>query len=54
MSIVELSVKEVLFTELKEQFEFQAQKDFAKNSIFLVAMRSGDTPVPIPNTMVKT
>ena len=24
------------------------------NIIFLVAMRSGDTPVPIPNTMVKT
>ena len=24
------------------------------NSILLVAMRSGDTPVPIPNTMVKT
>ena len=24
------------------------------NSIFLVAMRSGDTPVPISNTMVKT
>ena len=22
--------------------------------IFLVAMRLGDTPVPIPNTMVKT
>ena len=25
-----------------------------KNSAFLVAMRSGETPVPIPNTMVKT
>ena len=25
-----------------------------KNKIFPVAMRSGDTPVPIPNTMVKT
>ena len=25
-----------------------------QNSILLVAMRSGDTPVPIPNTMVKT
>ena len=24
------------------------------NQIFLVAMRLGDTPVPIPNTMVKT
>ena len=24
------------------------------NRIFLVAMRFGDTPVPIPNTMVKT
>ena len=24
-----------------------------KNSAFLVAMRSGETPVPIPNTMVK-
>ena len=24
------------------------------NRIFLVAMRLGDTPVPIPNTMVKT
>ena len=24
------------------------------NSMLLVAMRSGDTPVPIPNTMVKT
>ena len=24
------------------------------NIIFLVAMRLGDTPVPIPNTMVKT
>ena len=24
------------------------------NKIFLVAMRLGDTPVPIPNTMVKT
>ena len=53
MSIVELSIKEVLFAELKEQFEF-CEKNFAKNSIFLVAMRSGDTPVPIPNTMVKT
>ena len=54
MSIVELSVKEVLLAELKEQFEYYAQKDLAKNSIFLVAMRSGDTPVPISNTMVKT
>ena len=25
-----------------------------KNSAFLVAMRLGETPVPIPNTMVKT
>ena len=25
-----------------------------KNPIFPVAMRLGDTPVPIPNTMVKT
>ena len=25
-----------------------------KNPAFLVAMRSGETPVPIPNTMVKT
>ena len=25
-----------------------------KNLVFLVAMRSGETPVPIPNTMVKT
>ena len=25
-----------------------------KNSAFLVAMRLGVTPVPIPNTMVKT
>ena len=24
------------------------------NKIFLVAMRIGETPVPIPNTMVKT
>ena len=24
------------------------------NKTFLVAMRLGDTPVPIPNTMVKT
>ena len=54
LSIVELSVKEVLFAELKEQLSFSAQKDFAKNSILLVAMRSGDTPVPISNTMVKT
>ena len=26
----------------------------SKRSSFLVAMRLGDTPVPIPNTMVKT
>ena len=25
-----------------------------ESGIFLVAMRLGDTPVPIPNTMVKT
>ena len=25
-----------------------------KNPAFLVAMRSGEAPVPIPNTMVKT
>ena len=25
-----------------------------KNSAFLVAMRSGEKPVPLPNTMVKT
>ena len=30
---------------------FSYQKD---NRIFLVAMRLGDTPVPIPNTKVKT
>ena len=27
---------------------------FNENYIFPVAMRPGDTPVPIPNTMVKT
>ena len=29
-------------------------RDLAKCSGFLVAMRLGETPVPIPNTMVKT
>ena len=29
-------------------------KGLAKCSMFLVAMRSGETPVPIPNTKVKT
>ena len=32
----------------------KARKDLAKNSSVLVAMRPGATPVPIPNTMVKT
>ena len=31
----------------------QARKDPAKDSGFLVATRPGETPVPIPNTMVK-
>ena len=30
------------------------QKNTEKPKRFLVAMRLGDTPVPIPNTMVKT
>ena len=33
---------------------FEKRKDLVKYSIFLVAIRSGETPVPIPNTMVKT
>ena len=32
----------------------QDVKNGFDNRIFPVAMRSGDTPVPIPNTMVKT
>ena len=27
---------------------------YVSNTKFLVSMRFGDTPVPIPNTMVKT
>ena len=50
---------------LKAKVEF-SESNFLRNSItklgdpskgigvFLVAMRLGDTPVPIPNTMVKT
>ena len=34
--------------------KYKARKDVAKYSKFPVAMRFGDTPVPIPNTMVKT
>ena len=32
---------------------YQGEGDLAKNSSFLVAMRLRETPVPIPNTMVK-
>ena len=32
----------------------EARKHLAKYSKLLVAMRLGETPVPIPNTMVKT
>ena len=32
---------------------FKSRK-LEENKIFPVAMRLGDTPVPIPNTMVKT
>ena len=36
-------------------YEYPQKKDTKKTSEeFPVAMRPGDTPVPIPNTMVKT
>ena len=37
-----------------QQASGQDVKNGFDNRIFPVAMRSGDTPVPIPNTMVKT
>ena len=37
-----------------EQLSHQARKNLAKCSMLLVAMRFGETPVHIPNTMVKT
>ena len=33
---------------------FTVELSRGENKTFLVAMRLGDTPVPIPNTMVKT
>ena len=33
---------------------FKSRETKNENKIFPVAMRLGDTPVPIPNTMVKT
>ena len=65
LSIVELSgrvKKEVLRAngskgprrDRRTKLRSKARKDLAKNSSFLVAMRLGATPVPIPNTMVKT
>ena len=65
LSIVELSgrvKKEVLRANGSEgprrdrrtKLRSKARKDLAKNSSSLVAMRLGATPVPIPNTMVKT
>ena len=37
-----------------ESNEWEGGMSGVDNRIFLVAMRLGDTPVPIPNTMVKT
>ena len=37
-----------------EPNEWEGGTSGVDNRIFLVAMRLGDTPVPIPNTMVKT
>lgn len=38
----------------REGSKKEAPEDFAEYEIFLVAMRLGETPVPISNTMVKT
>ena len=37
-----------------ESNEWEGGTSGVDNSKFLVAMRLGETPVPIPNTMVKT
>ena len=39
---------------IKEWRRSESEAEANDNFIFPVAMRSGDTPVPIPNTMVKT
>ena len=39
------------YLKSKAAVEYAVRKEYAK---FLVAMRLGETPVPIPNTMVKT
>ena len=40
--------------DLAFRTETKLQSPSKDSVIFLVAMRPGDTPVPIPNTMVKT
>ena len=46
-----LDSREMKRNEIEREGEAGREQD---NRIFLVAMRLGDTPVPIPNTMVKT
>ena len=50
MSVLKESKKE----KKKGIFLFKSFERKKEYDLFLVAMRSGDTPVPIPNTTVKT
>ena len=40
--------------EVEVKMCFTVELSRVEDKIFLVAMRLGDTPVPIPNTTVKT
>ena len=50
----ELHKKPAVMKQMRSVYECEARHEAEDKSKFLVAMRLGDTPVPIPNTMVKT
>ena len=48
-------IRALTLARRSEAYSSEERRARAKsNRIYLVAMRLGDTPVPIPNTMVKT
>ena len=54
MRLDHLLSKEDGRVEADDCLVLRVRQDFQKKRIIPVAIRPGDTPVPIPNTMVKT